>query len=175
MSDSFKDNLLEEAMNKFGNEVLYIVYSYVKDYSLAEDITQDVFVKVYNKLDTFREESSLKTWVINIAVNHCRDYFRKWETRKLIFTNKISELMKGNSNSIESLIIQKEIKDELVKSVFNLPIKYREVIILYYFEELKLIEVSECLSININTVKTRLTKAKKMLNEKYPLGGENIG
>ncbi|TYS17119.1 sigma-70 family RNA polymerase sigma factor [Rossellomorea vietnamensis] len=175
MGDAFKDNLLEEAMDDFGNEVLYIVYTYVKDYSLAEDITQEVFIKAYSKMDTFRGESSLKTWIINIAVNHCKDYFKRWETRKLLITNKINQYVKGSSKSIDSIVVEKERHSEVVEKVLELPVKYREVLILYYFEGLKLTEIAECLDTNINTVKTRLVKSKKLLSKKYPTRGEYFG
>jgi RNA polymerase sigma-70 factor, ECF subfamily len=170
MEDSMKEELLEKAMKDFGQEVLYIAFSYVKDFRMAEDITQEVFIKLYTKMESFRGESSLKTWVISIAINQSKDYLKRWETQKLFFTDKIADFFRNNDRSLEKRIIKKEIDNDLLKNVLTLPLKYREVIILYYFEELKMIEIADCLSININTVKTRLNRAKELLGEMYPEG-----
>ncbi|MGM0840154.1 MAG: sigma-70 family RNA polymerase sigma factor [Bacillota bacterium] len=163
ISKSEKDRLLEKAMTEYGNDVYYIVYSYVKEHSLAEDLTQEIFIKFYQKMDTFREDSSLKTWIISVAVNHCKDYLRRWDTRMVSISNKINDMAKGKMGAPEQTVIEKEKNSELIQSVLALPIKYREVIFLYYFEEMKLSEIGACMDLNTNTVKTRLTRGKALL------------
>ncbi|NMH67359.1 sigma-70 family RNA polymerase sigma factor [Bacillus sp. RO3] len=164
-----KEDLLENAMNKYGKEVLYIAYSYVKDHSLAEDVAQEVFVKFYQRMDSFRGDASLKTWIIRITINQSKDHLKKWETRKLLFTNKLSEFIQESlRNGPESQAIHKEAGRELHSNLFSLPIKYREVLFLYYYEELKISEIAECLQININTVKTRLKAGKEKLQKMVP-------
>ena len=158
-----KDRLLEKAMTDYGNDVYYIVYSYVKEHSLAEDLTQEVFIKFYQKMDTFRQDSSLKTWIISVAVNHCKDYLRRWDTRMVSISNKINDMVKGKMGAPEQTVIHKEQSSELIESVLSLPVKYREVIFLYYFEEMKLSEIGACMDLNTNTVKTRLTRGKALL------------
>ncbi|WP_179884979.1 sigma-70 family RNA polymerase sigma factor [Bacillus sp. AFS015802] len=160
---SEKDRLLEEAMTAYGNDVYYVVYSYVKEHSLAEDLTQEIFIKFYKKVDTFREDSSLKTWIISVAVNHCKDYLRRWDTRMISISNKINEMVKGKMGAPEQTVIENERNSELIESVLSLPVKYREVIFLYYFEEMKLSEIGASLDINTNTVKTRLARGKALL------------
>lgn len=160
---SEKDRLLEEAMTDYGNDVYYVVYSYVKEHSLAEDLTQEIFIKFYQKMDTFREDSSLKTWIISVAINHCKDYLRRWDTRMVSISNKINDLVKGKMGAPEQTVIKNEQNSELIQSVLALPLKYREVIFLYYFEEMKIAEIGESLGINSNTVKTRLTRGKALL------------
>ncbi len=171
-----KDELLEGAMSQYGKEVLYIAYSYVKDHSLAEDIAQEVFVKFYQHFDSFKGESSLKTWIIRIAINQSKDYLKKWETRKLLFSNKLTEYIKERKTNVpESHSIQKENTRELHTKLLSLPIKYREVLFLYYFEELKIKEMAECLQISSNTVKTRLKNGKQRLYKMYPKGVHQDG
>jgi RNA polymerase sigma-70 factor, ECF subfamily len=171
-----KEEFLEEVMNKYGKEVLYIAYSYVKDHSLAEGIAQEVFVRLYQRYDSFRGDSSLKTWIIRIAINQSKDHLKKWETRKLLFTNKLSEwIQESRSRWPESQTINKETGRELHTRLLSLSIKYREVIFLYYYEELKITEIAECLEININTAKTRLKTRKEKLQKMYPKGVHQDG
>ncbi|WJV30059.1 sigma-70 family RNA polymerase sigma factor [Rossellomorea sp. AcN35-11] len=161
-----KEDFLENAMNKYGKEVLYIAYSYVKDHSLAEDIAQEVFVRIYERMDSFRGDASLKTWIIRIAINQSKDHLKKWETRRLLFTNKLNEfLQESRRKGPESKAIHKEAGRELQSKLLSLPIKYREVLFLYYYEELKITEMADCLEINVNTVKTRLKAGKEKLKK----------
>ncbi|MGM0840428.1 MAG: sigma-70 family RNA polymerase sigma factor [Bacillota bacterium] len=171
-----KEDILAEVMNEYGKEVLYIAYSYVKDHSLAEDIAQEVFVRFYQRYDSFRGDSSLKTWIIRIAVNQSKDHLKKWETRKLLFTNKLSKWIQESTSSCpESHTIHKEMGRELHTRLLSLPIKYREVLFLFYYEELKITEIADCLEININTVKTRLKTGKEKLQKMYPKGVHHDG
>jgi RNA polymerase sigma-70 factor, ECF subfamily len=166
-----KDDLLEEAMSQYGKEVLYVAYSYVKDYRLAEDIAQEVFIRFYQRYDSFRNESSLKTWIIRIAINQSKDHLKKWETRKLLFTNKLNEIIQEfRGNDPQNQALYKEISRELHRKLLSLPVKYREVLFLFYYEGLKISEIAECLEININTAKTRLKTGKEKLQKLYPKG-----
>jgi RNA polymerase sigma-70 factor, ECF subfamily len=166
-----KDELLEEAMNQFGKEVLFIAYSYVKDYRVAEDIAQEVFIRFYQRYDSFRNESSLKTWIIRIAINQSKDHLKKWETRKLLFTNKLNEMLHEFTGiDPQSRAIHKETSRELHMKLLSLPVKYREVLFLFYYEELKISEIAGCLEIKLNTAKTRLKTGKEKLQKLYPKG-----
>ncbi len=162
-----KDDILEVAMNEYGNDVYYIVYSYVKNHTVTEDLTQEIFVKLYNNLGSFREDSSLKTWLIRIAINHCKDYFRRMDTKLTIVTDRVHQMIKGKSSTPEQALVHKETQHELSRAVLQLPLKYREIIFLYYFEEMKLTDIAQCMELNINTVKTRLRKGKKLIAKMY--------
>lgn len=78
-----KEDLIDEIMNKYGQEVLQLVYSYVNNKEVAEDVTQDIFVKCYKSLHTYKGNSNLKTWLWRIAINHCKDYLKSWYNKKL--------------------------------------------------------------------------------------------
>jgi RNA polymerase sigma-70 factor, ECF subfamily len=168
-----KDQMLEELMNSLGNQVLYTAFSYVKDYEMAEDIAQEVFVKAYRQSDKFRGDSSIKTWIIRITINQSKDYLRSWYCRKILLSNKISSFVKGKEEAPEFEVLLKEESDQLVKQVLYLPLKFREVLFLYFFEELTLKEISEVLNQNISTTKSRFYKAKELLSEVYSKG-ENL-
>jgi RNA polymerase sigma-70 factor (ECF subfamily) len=160
-----KEEIIEHMMDQFGEKLTRLAFTYVKDWGRAEDIVQDVFVTCYTKMDTFRGESSVKTWVYRITINRCHDYHRTWSFRNLQFTDKISRWMKGDHQTPESNLIAKDEKEALANQVLSLPVKYREILLLYYFEELSVQEISSLLLINESTIKTRLHRGRQMLKE----------
>lgn len=158
------DRLMEEqkfqqVMQEHTNYLLRLAYLYVKDWPAAEDIVQDVFLKFYQKFEQFEERSSLKTYLAKMTINKCKDYLKSWRYRKQILTNSFSNQTKKGRNQF----IEHDEKLELADAVLELPLKYREVIIYYYFEELSVLEVAQILWISDNTVKTRLRKARALL------------
>lgn len=129
---------------------------------IAEDIAQEAFIKAYKGIDDFEGRSSIETWILRIAVNQCRDYLRSWSYRKLQLTSKVIEV-KSQQGTPEEIAIQHDIDTSILDEVFRLSIKYREVILLHYFEDLSTSEISKILSINEGTIRTRLSRALKKL------------
>lgn len=160
-----KEDLIDEIMNKYGQEVLQLVYSYVNNKEVAEDLTQDIFVKCYKSLHTYKGNSNLKTWLWRIAINHCKDYLKSWYNKKVIVTEDDFTYMGSQKESVEQTVIQNAEDCELASAVMNLPIKYREVIYLFYYEELSIKEVAIVIEVKENTIKTRLKKAKELLKK----------
>ena len=78
-----EDAAFEQIMREYGTRVLRLVTFLVKERNAAEDITQDVFVKVYRNLPRFRGQSTMQTWIYRIAVNECKGYLRSWAFRKI--------------------------------------------------------------------------------------------
>lgn len=170
-TDDLKRETLNKIMMEYGDEILRLVYSYVKNRTVAEDLTQLVFMKCFENLDYFRGDSSLKTWLCRIAVNCTNDYFKSWNFKYTFLTDKIHHLFNDKSNSPEELVVKGEDYRHVKKCVLSLPVKYREVIFLHYFEDLSLKEISELLSLNLNTVKSRHIRAKVLLMGKLTNGG----
>ena len=161
-----KEVLLDEIMNRYGQDILRLAYSYVNDREVAEDLTQDIFVKCYKALHTYRGKSKLRTWLWRIAINHCKDYLKSWYNKKVIITENESTSNKTKKEMVEQVIIQKEEDHQLMTSIMTLPIKYREVIYLFYYEELLIKEIAVVTEVSANTVKTRLRRAKQLLKER---------
>lgn len=157
-----REETLKWLMQTYGNDVVRIAFTYLKQKELAEDVAQDVFIKCYEKLDTFRNESSYKTWLIRITVNRCKDVLKSWQYKNLFIT----DFFKPNQQSIVDANHQVNQENELIsKQVIKLPVIYREVIILFYYQDLSIEEISELLKINSNTVKTRLHRGRQKLKE----------
>jgi RNA polymerase sigma-70 factor, ECF subfamily len=167
-----KDELLEKIMIEHGNDVLYLAFSYVKDRSVAEDLAQEVFLSAYTHLDTFQFDASIKTWLFRITVNRCKDYLKSWSYKTTIVTNVI-EFALGTSREKETvkILIDKDEKARLAEIIFSLPLKYREVIYLFYFEEMSLNQITGLLNVNINTLKSRMKRAKEILKKEMEKGG----
>jgi len=148
-------------MQEHTDYLLRLAYLYVKDWPASEDIVQDVFLSYYKKFEQFDERSTLKTYLAKMTINKCKDYLKSWRYRKQVLTNSFSNPVKKARNRL----VEEDEKLELADAVFKLPLKYREVIIYYYFEELSVLEVAHILSISDNTVKTRLRKSRCLLKD----------
>lgn len=159
-----KDELLREAMNEYGNELTRLAYSYVQDISTAEDITQDVFFKCYTKLDDFEGKSTLRTWLNRITINKCKDHLKSGWKKYIQFDLPILKTPKTHETP-ERKLNKKIEHDQITRYVLLLPVKYREMIILYYFQERSTLEISQLLKLKETSVRTRLRRARKLLEE----------
>ncbi|KPL61054.1 RNA polymerase subunit sigma [Rossellomorea vietnamensis] len=165
-----REETVEWLMDEYGKKVVRLAYTYLKQEQLAEDVAQEVFIRCYQKFDTFRQESSYQTWIYSITVNLCKDRLKSWSFRNLVFSDFFSS--KGISHHTpESSVLHLEAKTELSQSVLGLPIKYREIMILFYYEELTYKEIEDLLGVSSQTIKSRLHRGRNMLRKKLK-GGE---
>ncbi|EKB5565506.1 sigma-70 family RNA polymerase sigma factor [Listeria monocytogenes] len=160
------EQIISQLMDNYSDDVLHLVFSYVKNRTTAEDLTQEIFIKCYEKLDQFNNKSSIKTWLYRIAINHCKYYLGSWHYRKLNFNDKIWDYLPSKSKHVEEEIISKDVANSLMSAVMDLPVKYREVVFLHYYEELSLANISKITGVNSNTLKTRLKQARELLKNK---------
>lgn len=159
------EDVIDEIMKRYGQEILQLVYSYVNNKAVAEDLTQEIFIKCYKAYPTFNKKSKLRTWLWRIAINHSKDYLRSWYNKNVIIAEEESTKASSNWEGIEQTVIQKDEDHRLVSAVMNLPIKYREVIYLFYYEELMIKEIALLIEEKESTVKTRLRRAKELLKD----------
>lgn len=160
------ETIIDELMTDYGQDILQLVMQYVHNTAVAEDLTQEIFMKCYKALPTFHFNSSLKTWLWRIAINHAKDYLKSWYARNVETTNENLFAQEKSRDCVEQQVIQLEQDDELARVVFELPVKYREVIYLCYYEEQSMKEMADVLQLNESTVKTRLRKAKQLLKKR---------
>ncbi|MET3508070.1 sigma-70 family RNA polymerase sigma factor [Halalkalibacter oceani] len=160
-----KEQIIDQLMHEYSDDLLHLVYTYVRNRTTAEDLTQEIFIKCYEKLDQFNQQASIKTWVYRIASNHCKDYLRSWHYRKISLNEKVFNYLPSKAKHVEEEIIAKNEENRLALAVMELPVKYREVVFLHYYEELSLAEINKITAVNINTIKTRLKRAKELLKD----------
>lgn len=150
-------------MIEYGDELVRLAFSYVKDIGIAKDMVQNTFIKCYKNLDSFRFDAQIKTWLYRITINECKDYLKSWNYKKVQVRSILSETTRSILPSTEKAVIDKYTNEEIKDNIFSLPKMYREVIYLYYYDSLKTEEIADVLDIPVNTVKTRLRRAKQKL------------
>lgn len=163
-------------MEEYGTKVLQLAYYYLKDRHLAEDVAQEVFIKAYRNWDSFRGESSAYTWLYKITMNLCRDKARSAWWRKLLPTEEPRVESGGQAppateEDPEEAAVRSDLRERMLAQVNRLADAYREVVILYYYNDLSTVEIAEVTGQNENTVKTRLFRARNTLKEMLMRGG----
>lgn len=158
---------LEELVETYTTYLLKLSYLYVKDAQIAEDIVQEVFLKLHRIGCAHIEPNKAKSYIVQMTVNRCKDYLKSWHYKKMT----VKHYFQDNGYERSDEVVQQEERSIIGAAVLQLPIKYREVIILHYFDEQTTAMISETLRIPIGTVKTRLIKArallKPLLNDEY--------
>ena len=169
--------ILEMIMDEYGTKIKKLVYSYVNNWDIATDLTQEVFITVYQKLDGFQFRSSFKTWIFTVAINKCKDYLKSWHYRNMVLNEKLFFFMKDTKKSPEVQVILQDVSNELYRNIWTLPTKSREVFILHYYEDLSIQEISDALNLSVSTVKTRLYRGKEKVKKLYSNEGrgEQLG
>lgn len=160
---------IQRLMDDYGDDVLRTSYMYLKDLQNAEDAFQEVFIRVFNKFESFKGESSEKTWIIRITINVCKDMLRSSWLKRVLLTDKLKE--KNITIGIDNKIIKEEENKILFEEVMSLSYRFKEVIILYYYHNYNTIEISRILNVAEGTVRSRLHRAREIL--KMKLGGRS--
>ena len=163
MDRAEKDFLLERIMVDYGNELVRLAFYYVKDAEIAKDLVQNTFIKCYKNLESFRFDAQIKTWLYRITINECKDYLKSWHYKMVQIKSFMNETTKSVIPSAEKTVIEKYNNEEIKDTIFSLPKVYREVVYLYYYDSLTSEEIASVLGISVNTVKTRLRRAKQRL------------
>lgn len=142
----------ENLVEKHADTVTRICFTNLESRADAEDAWQNVFIKLFNTQTIWdRSDDDIKKWLIRVSVNECHDIRRK--------------LFRRNHLDIDDLqaVYTEDFNKELLTAVRELPSKYRSVISLYYFEGYRTAEISAILSMNENTVRSRLKRGRELL------------
>jgi RNA polymerase sigma factor (sigma-70 family) len=156
-----RDRLLSAAMDEYGHYLIRLAYAFLKDKSKAEDIVQEVFIRYYLHLEKFEGRSSVKTYLYRITVNECHNYFRSWSYRMMELTNFTNYLL-VNKQTPEQELMKQESTKHMAEMINQLPLKYKEIVWLYYYAELSIQEIADVVNCPVNTVKTRLARGRKL-------------
>lgn len=152
---------IERLIERYGNDVLRISYMYLKDYQRAEDAFQEVFLKAFRKYHYFKGQSSEKTWLLSITFNVCKDILRTSWIRRVIPGHK--DEYHSAVTDIEESIVKKDEDSQLFQQVLSLPSPYKEVVILYYYQEFDTGAIANILGIAEGTVRSRLYRAREKI------------
>lgn len=147
-------------VEKYLKMVYRISFHYFGNREDAEDITQDVFTKLYQSKVRMDKEEDVKAWLIRVTTNTCHSYFRNpFRRRKTEIDENELENIIGTSSSEQEIVNRKVIMD----AVLSLPEHYRIIVYLYYYEEYSIGQISNALKIKETTIQTRLSRARDKL------------
>ncbi|KEQ23781.1 RNA polymerase sigma factor [Paenibacillus tyrfis] len=158
-----KNAALSDIMLAYGEDVWNYAFFLSKNRTLADDVTQDVFVRVYERLYTFRGEASIKTWLLAITRNLVRDHWRSAWIRRVIPFGILRQ--EGQEPSAESQVIGLLAEEEVWNTVLGLPYKLREVLLLHAHHQLSYAEIAKLLNVSEGTVKSRLSRARAKVSQ----------
>ncbi len=149
---------LEPDMNRlvetYGDGLLRLCLLYLKDMHLAEDALQDTFLQVYRHYHSFQGQAAEKTWITRIAINVCKNYLRKPWRRRMDPEAALEQIPAPEPEDPD---------DTVLLAVMNLPPKYKDVILLYYYREMTTEEIARVLGISQSAVWVRLKRARDRL------------
>lgn len=144
-------------LDDWGDRLLRLCTLYLKDVHLAEDAVQETLIKAWRNADKFRGDGSEITWITRIAINVCKSYLRAPWKRRRAPAEELERLFAPTADP--------QVDDALPRAILALSRPYREVIILYYYQELKAREIADILQVDVSTVTARLSRARKQLRE----------
>jgi len=145
-----------KAVDTYADSVYRVAYSYTYTKVDAEDVLQNVFLKLFQSKKNFGSEEHLKQWLIRVAVNECHNLHRSFWKKNIIHMEEIEK-------SAQDFLSDSEI--DLHNALLQLPSEYRVIIHMYYYEGYKTKEISKILKINEATVRTRLARGRSRLKE----------
>ena len=159
MEGSSQTNKTEKIWIEFGNQLKSFISRRVKDISVAEDILQDVFVKIHSNIDNLKDEQKIKGWLFRIAKNCIIDYYRK----KIIDSKELKdsydyEISEGND-------AEQEIASGLLDMIKELPPIYSEALLLTEFEGIKQTELAKKIGLSTSAAKNRVQRARQMIKD----------
>lgn len=164
-----QEDAYRKIVSEYGDRLLRTCYLILKDREEAEDVVQETFIRIFKKMDTFRENSRLYTWIYTIALNLSRDRLRKKQDTLILEVEWV-----GN-NEVEYEVEKNFDRDLIRKELYQLNSLYREVLVLFYFEELSVKEISNLLNEKEGTIKSKLSRGRSILKESLLKGGQLNG
>ena len=158
------EKAFEVLLQRHKDKIYTSIYLFVKDTNLAEDIFQDVFIKIVDTLrkGKYNHEGKFLQWAMRIAYNMCVDHFRKGKKRTKVSGTEsfdIFDVLKCEDYNMEDSIINSQIHKNIRELVDNLPEEQREVVILRHYADMSFKEISQMTNVSINTALGRMRYA----------------
>jgi len=143
--------------------VYYLALRFLSDPQKAEDVTHDVFLKVYKKLGEFRGDSSIRTWLYRITVNHCQNLNQSWNSRHVVTTgdDTVWNTTAAPTESPLRVLETKELGERIQRSLDAIPEEYRLLLLLVADQEMSYDEVAQLTQQTADAVRGKLHRARK--------------
>ncbi|WP_145415401.1 RNA polymerase sigma factor [Paenibacillus xylanexedens] len=179
-AQTINNDTLASLMHDYGNDVWNYVYFLTRNTEQADDLSQEVFVRAYTGIATYRGDCSIKTWLLTITRNTTFTYRKSRFFRNSLWGETLSlesgqdqsgsrQMMRERSAhpSAEMEVIRKAHVHEIWDIVLALPEKFREILLLHLRYELTTVEIADMLRISQGTVKSRLSRAKVKVRKQW--------
>lgn len=149
----------EELYRKYATDVLRVSYFYLGDQQRAEDVCQDVFVRLMTNAPQL-EEGREKAWLLKVALNRCRDLWRGAWLKRVVLGSPAFEMIPAPDDTD-----RRDDEEAMMQAIHQLPASFRETILLYYYQGLGIAEIAAMLDLPEGTISSRLSRARKKLEE----------
>lgn len=154
-----------EIVRKYQQQVYWVIRKMVLDHDEADDITQEVFIKVHSALKDFREESNLFTWLYRIAVNYSINHLKKVKVRNTVSVEMVTEQIESNDKGADEIIDDDANRKILEQAIETLPAQQRAVFNLRYYDRLPYDNIAEILGRSVGGIKANYFHAVKKLGD----------
>ena len=168
-----RDTALVELMNEYGDDVWNFAFFLVRRSDVADDLCQEVFLAAYDKLHAYRGESSIKSWLLAITRNKAYKHLKSAFISKVTLMDYI--LTKDTAKSAEAEAFDRLETRHIWNTVMELPVKFREAIVLDAYYQLTVQETAAMLGVPEGTAKSRLHRARKKLSSLLAVEQEGEG
>ena len=167
-----RESSFEELVRRYQRPIVAYVYRMLGDYDAALDVTQEIFIKIYNSLHRYSSEYKFSTWIYRIAHNAAIDYMRRHkqveQSLEIEANDEVFEMqLECKRLSPEQEREQSEWRTEIYSVVQKLPTNYRELILLRHTQDLSYEEIAEVTNLPLGTVKNRLFRAREMMRQLF--------
>lgn len=161
-----------QLVERYKTKVFSLAYGLTRDRATADDLAQEIFIKVYFALPKFRFQSEFGTWLYRVAVNHIRDYLRKSKHRRRdLPLEKVPEIRMATENRSGEVGREEELREVVLRAVDRLPEKHRVILTLRDVQGFSYEEIGRVLGLSPGTVDSRLFRARKKLMAILKKGG----
>ncbi len=160
------ENAFRLLVDRHGERVRNLIHSVFHAPDLVDDLAQEVFLKAWRALPTFRFDASFYTWLYRITINHCRDEMRKRSLRSMFSLQRL--LDNGDKEVLKTLRVEPtdgELREVIQRGLRKLPERYRIPVVLKDMEGCSYEEIADIMRCEIGTVKSRLSRGRAMLRE----------
>jgi RNA polymerase sigma-70 factor (ECF subfamily) len=154
-----------EIVLKYQQQVYWVIRKMVNSHDDADDLTQEVFIKVYSALKDFREESNLFTWLYRIATNYSINHIRKQKVRNTVSFEIVTEPIESGEKKSDEAIDEENRRKLLMEAIETLPAQQRAVFNMRYYDELSYDDISKILNKSVGGIKANYFHAVKKLGE----------
>ncbi|MTI68975.1 MAG: sigma-70 family RNA polymerase sigma factor [Firmicutes bacterium] len=171
--------VFSQLVDNYKNRIYAMAYKFTKDYQETQDLSQEIFIKIYNQIDKFKFKSKVSTWIYRVATNTCLDWKKKKRPNVIEWENITTGENEALNDNIQmdlplEKLLKEEYQDRIHNIISNMKDMYKTVIIMYHFNEMSYGEIANVLDVPQKTVETRLYRARRNLKDelkKEKLGG----